>query len=107
MQWSGPHPRENKVGVAQTLYYLTQITTVLGGWGVRGGGGSSAGQEKSILKISFHSLRRGCVGAAVEKRVISTAAGEQKAALYRREEKRRRNGDAGPEGTSERPTLRG
>lgn len=67
LQWSGPHPRENKVGVEQTLYYLTRITTVLGG-------GLSAGQEKSILKI------RRCVGAAVEKRVISTTAGEQKAA---------------------------
>lgn len=52
----------------------------LGRW-VGGWGGVSAGQEKSIPKISFHSLRRGCVGAAaVEKRVISTTAGEQKAA---------------------------
>lgn len=100
LQSSRPHPGENKVGVAQTLYYVTQITTVLGGRG-------SAGQGKSILKLSFHSPRRGCVGAAVEKRVISTTAGEQKAAWYRREEKRRRNSDAGPEGTSEWPTLRG
>lgn len=63
------------MGVAQTRYYLAQITTVLR-WG---GGGGSAGQEKSIPKISFHCLTRGCGGAAVEKRVISTTAGEQKA----------------------------
>lgn len=93
---------EDKVGVAQTLYYLTQITTVFKWeWGV------SAGQEKSNPKISFHSLRSGCGGAAAEKRVISTTAGEQKATWYRRKEKRRRNGDVGPERTSEWSTLRG
>lgn len=102
MEWTSPERKQGGCCTDPLLFDTDNYSL-----GEVGDGGVSAGQDKSILKISFHSLRRGCVGAAVEKRVISTAAGEQKAASYRREEKRRRNGDAGPEGTSEWPTLRG
>lgn len=70
--------------------------------------GICTGQTRSIPQniLSFPERRMGRRGA-VEKRVISTAAaGEQKATWFWGEEERRR-GDVGPEGISERPTLRG
>lgn len=51
------------MGVAQTLYYLAQITTVLG----FGGGGSSAGQEKN------HPLN---ILSLPDKRVWGCSGGE-------------------------------
>lgn len=67
--------------------------------------GSSQGRQDLSPKISFHYHKKDGeegVRAAVEKQVISTAAGEQKATWFwarKREE--------GPEGISERLTLRG
>lgn len=60
---SRPHSSENKVGVGQTLYYLTQITTVLGRGVVVVLGGSLLDRKNPLLKYPFIPWEEcGCSG---------------------------------------------